>query len=251
MAKTAKAMILAAGLGTRLKPLTFSKPKALAEIDGIPLLEYAIRHLIQHGFDEIIINIHHFGDQILDFLKKKDNFNIQITISDERDQLLNTGGGLKKASYFFDDKKPFLLYNVDILSDIDLKLLYDTHIHSNALATLAVRSRKTSRYFLFDQNSCLCGWKNMSTNEIRITSRSVSKLQPFAFSGIQVINYEFIEMMSTHEGPFSITDIYIELCANYKIMAYNHDKTFWQDMGTVESINTAQELLSKDNFLLK
>jgi NDP-sugar pyrophosphorylase family protein len=251
MAQTAKAMILAAGLGTRLQPITLTKPKALAEINGVPLLEYAIRHLIRHGFNEIIINIHHFGEQILDFLKKRNNFNIKISISDERDQLLDTGGGLKKASGFFEDKKPFLLYNVDILCDIDLKLLYNIHIHSNALATLAVRSRKTSRYFLFDQNGCLCGWKNMSTNEIRITSRSVSKLQPFAFSGIQVINYEFIDMMSLHEGAFSITDIYIELCANYKIMAYNHDKSFWQDLGTVESINTAENLLSKDNFLLK
>lgn len=247
----AKAMILAAGLGTRLKPITLTKPKALVEIDGITLLEYSIRHLKRYGFNEIIINVHHFADQILEFLEKKKNFDIHITISDEREKLLDTGGGLKNASYFFNDNKPFLMYNVDILSDINLSNLYITHIDSKAMVTLAVRGRKTSRYFLFDQAGCLCGWKNMSTNEIIITPRSVFKLQPFAFSGIQVINPEFLEMLSLNEGAFSITDVYIKLCANYKIIAYNHDSSFWMDLGTIESINAAENLLSKDNFLLR
>ncbi len=251
MGTTAKAMILAAGMGTRLHPITLTKPKALAEVNGVPLLEYAIRHLIKHGFNDIIINIHHFGEQIVDFLKKKNNFNIKISISDESEKLLNTGGGLKKASWFFDDKKPFLLYNVDILSDFDLKSFYEFHVDSEALATLAVRGRKTSRYFLFNQNGHLCGWKNMSTNEIKITSRTVSKLQPFAFSGIQVINSDFLEMMEKHEGAFSITDVYLDLCANYKIVAYNHDKSFWLDLGTVEKVEYAENLLKGNNFLLK
>jgi len=246
----AKAMILAAGLGTRLKPITLTKPKALAEVDGITLLEYSIKHLKRYGFDDIIINVHHFADQVIEFLKKKNDFGVHLTISDEREQLLNTGGGLKKASGFFNDDKPFLMYNVDVLSDINLNNLYHTHIESNAIVTLAVRGRKTSRYFLFDQAGCLCGWKNMSTNQIIITSRSVSKLQPFAFSGIQVINPGLLEMISLNEGPFSITEVYIKLCANYKIMAYNHDNSFWMDMGTAESIAIAEELLSKCNFLL-
>jgi NDP-sugar pyrophosphorylase family protein len=251
MAAKAKAMILAAGLGTRLKPITLTKPKALAEVDGVPLLEYAIRHLKRDGFTDIVINIHHFGEQILEFLMKKNNFDINISISDESDQLLNTGGGLKKASWFFNNKKPFLLYNVDILSDIDLSALYNSHINSEALATLAVRGRKTSRYFLFNQNGLLCGWKNMSTNEIKITNHTISKLQPFAFSGIQVINSDFLEMLENYNGAFSITDVYLDLCANYKILSYNHDKSFWLDLGTVEKVEYAEKVLAANNFLLK
>lgn len=250
MASTGKAMIFAAGMGTRLQPLTLLKPKALAEIDGITLLEYAIRNLKSYGFDEIIINVHHFADQVIEFLKSKNNFGIKISISDERNKLLDTGGGLKNASCFFDDNKPFLVYNVDVLTDLNLRGLYVSHLKSNALATLAVRNRKTSRYFLFDQNDSLCGWKNMATNEIKIKCTSISKLRPFAFSGIQVINHDLFNMMSAYNDCFSITDVYLNFCASYKIKAYNHDKSFWMDLGTVEHINQADELLSKYNFLL-
>jgi len=250
MATTGKAMILAAGLGTRLQPFTFTKPKALAQIDGITLLEYAIRHLKHYGFNKIIINVHHFADQVIEFLKSKNNFDIYISISDESNKLLNTGGGLKNASYFFDDKKSFLVYNVDILTDINLRTFYDTHIKSGALATLVVRNRKTSRYFLFDQNNCLCGWKNMDTNEIKIQSRVYTKLRPLAFSGIQAINPKLFDIMSKYDGAFSITNLYIQICSSYKIIAFNHDKSFWMDLGTVEHLNQANELLSKFNFLL-
>ena len=250
MSRKAKAMILAAGMGTRLKPFTLSHPKALAEIDGIPLLEYAIRHLKRYGFNDIVINVHHFAEQITDFLEKKNNFDINIQISDETDQLLNTGGGLKKASWFFNDKDPFLLYNVDVLTDINLRDFYSYHLQSDALVSLAVRGRKTSRYFLFNQQGYLCGWKNMSTNEIRITNPNVSRLQPFAFSGIQVINHEVIDMLEKYNGNFSITNLYLDLCANYKILAFNHDKSFWLDLGTAEKIKEAEDILCKYNFLL-
>ena len=251
MVSNGKAMIFAAGLGTRLNPITLTKPKALAEINGVPLLEYAIRNLKYFGFNQIIINVHHYADQIIEFLKSKNNFGVEITISDERFKLLDTGGGLKHASDFFDDNKPFLVYNVDVLTDLNLRELYNNHINSGALATLAVRNRKTSRYFLFDQNDSLCGWKNMATNEIKIKCRSISKLRPFAFSGIQVVNHDLFEMMSTYDDCFSITDVYLNLCSSYKIMANNHDNSFWMDLGTVESINAAENLLSQENFLLK
>ncbi|MBI5540973.1 MAG: nucleotidyltransferase family protein [Bacteroidia bacterium] len=250
MAGTGKAMIFAAGLGTRLQPLTLLKPKALAEIDGVTLLEYAIRNLMNNGFDHIVVNVHHFANQVVDFLKSKNNFDINISISDESNKLLDTGGGLKNASDFFDDNRPFLVYNVDVLTDLNLRELYASHQKSNVLATLAVRNRKTSRYFLFDQNDSLCGWKNMATNEIKIKCTSISKLRPFAFSGIQVINHDIFNMMSAYDDCFSITDVYLNLCASYKIKAYNHDKSFWMDLGTVEHIKEADELLSKYNFLL-
>ena len=250
MTSTAKAMILAAGLGTRLKPFTLSHPKALAQVDGIPLLEYAIVHLKKHGFNDIIINVHHFSEQIVEFLKQKKYFDINITLSDESEKLLNTGGGLKKASGFFTDKRPFILYNVDVLTDLNLKDFYKSHVNSDALATLAVRGRKTSRYFLFNQLGHLCGWKNMATNEIKITNRTVSRLQPFAFSGIQVINHDVLEMLDKYEGAFSITDVYLELCANYKIVSFNHDKSFWLDLGTAEKVDYANNLLKGNNFLL-
>lgn len=250
MAQTAKAMILAAGIGTRLQPLTLCKPKALAEINGITLIEYAIKNLIHFGFNEIVVNVHHFPEQIIDFLISKNNFNADILISDESTQLLDTGGGLKKVVDFFDDKKPFLVYNVDILTDVNLLSLYNFHLESGVLATLAVRNRKTSRYFLFDQNNLLCGWKNMATNEIRIQTKSISKLRPLAFSGIQILNYDIFNLMNKYDGAFSITNLYIELCSNYKIMAYNHDNSFWMDIGTIERLNEANEILSKNNFLL-
>ena len=136
-----KAMIYAAGLGTRLKPLTDSKPKALIEIHGIPLIEIVLNKLIRAGYDEIIINVHHHAEQVIDFIKQHDNFGIRIEFSDERGLLLETGGGLKKASWFFNDLKPFLVHNVDVLSDIDLKDMYDCHVKNDALATLA-RSHK-------------------------------------------------------------------------------------------------------------
>ena len=165
-------MIFAAGLGSRLKPLTDSMPKALVPIAGRPMLEHVILKLKASGFTEIVINIHHFGEQILDFLKANDNFGLTIHISDEREQLLDTGGGVRKACTFFEHSdEPFLVHNVDILSDVDLKELYDYHLQNGSVATLLASRRKTSRYLLFDTDRRLCGWINKDTGQVKAFDR--------------------------------------------------------------------------------
>lgn len=239
-----KAMILAAGLGTRLRPLTNRKPKALIEINKIPLLEIVIKGLKLYDFNEIIINVHHFADQIIGFLKEKNNFGIDIKVSDETDLLLSTGGGLKKASWFFNDSKPFLVHNVDILSDIDLKQFYEVHINSEALATLAVRNRQSSRYLLFDNDNNLCGWKNIKTNKVKIAKRSKSDLIPLAFSGIHIINTSIFNLMP-EQHVFSMIDVYLNLAANYSIKEFNHDSSMWIDIGTKESLIEAVKILNQ------
>lgn len=235
-----KAMIFAAGLGTRLQPLTNNKPKALVEINGTTLLEIVINRLKLFGFNDIIINVHHFSDMIIDFLKKNNNFNINITISDESGAILDTGGGLKKAAWFFNDNKPFLVHNVDIISNIDLSEMYNNHIKSDAIATLAVKNRNSSRYFLFDENNTLCGWKNTKTKEIKITKETNSKLTLYAFSGIHVISPEIFNYI-TEKGKFSIIDVYLKLAATNKIMALNHDNSLWFDVGDKNKLIEASE----------
>jgi NDP-sugar pyrophosphorylase family protein len=240
-----KAMIFAAGLGTRLKPHTDNKPKALVEVKNTPLLEIAISRLKNSGFNEIIINVHHFADMIIDFLKRKNNFNIRIEISDERDLLLDTGGGLKKASWFFDDGKSFLIHNVDVLSNIDLNKLYQLHINSDSIVTLAVRNRITQRYLLFDKENILCGWKNAKTGEIKITHQSKSQLYPMANSGIQIINPQIFSLMPK-EKVFSIIKLYLKLAIDHKITAFNHDDSYWLDLGKKENLAEAENIISKE-----
>lgn len=234
-------MIFAAGLGARLKPLTDVKPKALVEVKNIPLLEIAINKLITFGFDEIIINVHHFADMIIDFLKSKNNFGIRIEISDERDLLLNTGGGLKKASWFFDNGKPFLVYNVDILSDIDLQKMYQFHQESNSIATLAVRNRSTQRYLLIGDENLLCGWQNIKSGEIKNARQTISSLHQLAYSGIQIINPNVFSLMPD-DKVFSIIDFYLSIAAKERITAFNHDETYWLDLGKIESLEKAKSL---------
>jgi NDP-sugar pyrophosphorylase family protein len=234
-----KAMIFAAGKGTRLQPLTNHLPKALVKINNIPLLEILINKLKHNGFDDIIINIHHFAEQITDFLYKNSNFGINIAISDESSLLLDTGGGLKKASWFFNDNKPFLVHNVDILSDIDLLQLYNFHIQSQSLATLAVMQRNTSRYFLFDKNNKLCGWQNLKNNTIITCNETKQELIPLAFSGIHVISPSIFPLMK-EEAVFSITNEYIRLAEEFKISAFNHADSHWIDLGTIENISRAE-----------
>ncbi len=209
------------------------------EINGKTLLETTVSKLKSHGFNEIIVNVHHFADKIIDFLKLNNNFGINIAISDERDLLLDTGGGLKKASWFFDDNKPFLVYNVDILSDIDLNKLYQAHVGSNVLATLAVRERKGSRYFLFDKNHILCGWKNTATGETIILKNKEKDLTPLGFSGIHVVSPEILSMI-TEQGVFSIKDVYLRLAKKHNIKAYKHDG-FWMDLGKKENLTEAEK----------
>ena len=237
-----KAMIFAAGLGTRLRPLTNDRPKALVEIGGVPLLELAIRRLKHFGYDDILVNIHHFGQQIIDFLEKRQYFGIRITLSDERDKLLDTGGGLKKAAPFFDDGAPFLLYNTDVLSDIDLRALRAAHLQKHALATLAVRQRETSRYLLFDDTLQLCGWQNARSGETRL-SQDKAGLAPLAFSGIHVLSPEIFTFMPDGQSVFSIIDVYLEAAKTAAVYGYRHDGSFWLDVGKHPALARAEQLL--------
>ena len=239
-----KAMIFAAGYGSRLKPITNKVPKALVKIGDQVLLGLIIQKLINYGYNQIIINIHHFADQIISYLKENNNFNIEIAISDERDELLDSGGGLKKASWFFQKNETCLLHNVDILSDIDLTKMLDYHKKIDAIATLAVRNRDTKRYFLFNNNMQLKGWKNKATNEIKYVEKLELHLQEFAFSGIHIIEPELIETM-TGKGKFSIIEQYLKIAQHNKIVGYDHTNTKWMDIGKPESIVKANEFLKQ------
>jgi NDP-sugar pyrophosphorylase family protein len=237
-----KAMIFAAGLGTRLRPLTNTCPKALVEVRNIPLLEIAIRRLIFFGCRDIIVNIHHFGEQIVEFLQRKDYFGIHIEISDERDLLLDTGGGLKKAAWFLGDA-PFILLNADVLSDIDLGVLYQKHLASGAMATLAVRRRPSSRMLLFDETGQLCGWKNGQTGEEKWARSTHSTPQAWSFSGIQVLDPSFFTFFPADQQVFSIIDTYLTAAKSEKILAYPHDADIWLDVGRPEQIEKAEAVL--------
>lgn len=235
-----KAMILAAGLGTRLGALTADKPKALVEVNGKPMLEHVVENLKSYGITEIIVNVHHFGGQIIDFLKQNNNFGIRIEVSNESDALLDTGGGLMKASYFFDDGKPFLVHNVDVLSRTDLHKLEIYHTHIKSLATLVIKKRETSRYLLVDKYQLLCGWKNTKTGE-KIVVRYGEKLTEAAFSGIQILNPAIFKLC-TKKGKFSLTELYLDLAAEHKIVVYN-DCALWFDLGKPENIEEAEKSL--------
>lgn len=239
-----KAMILAAGLGTRLKPLTDTKPKALVQLNGITLLERSIKKISSAGFDEIIINVHHFPDQIINFLKQEKYFGLNISISDELDELLDTGGGLKKASHFFDDGKPFLLHNVDLLTDLNLSELIKFHTQSNSITTLAVKKRDSTRQFLFDDEMNLCGWKKLKTNEIIISRKSQHQFQEYAFCGIQILEPEVFNYFP-NENKFSLVDFYLGISKEKTVKGYIADTTYFFDLGTLEKLNEAEKLTPK------
>lgn len=241
-------MIFGAGLGTRLKPITNDRPKALAEIHGIPLLEIIIKRLINFGFNEIIVNVHHFAEMVMDFLDSNNKFNINIQISDERDELLDTGGGLKKASWFFDDKRPFLVHNVDTLTDIDLNDYYSYHLKNDALATLLVRHRPGSRYFLFDDNKTLCGWENIITNEKIMVTRQYKNLEQIAFSCLHVIDPKIFTLID-EEGSFSIIDVYLRLAESHDIYGYVDDHSYWLDVGTPEKLLRGEEEIDIEKLI--
>lgn len=236
-----KAMILAAGLGKRLKPFTDNHPKALAIINGKPILQRNIEYLAFFGIKEVIVNVHHFADQIIDLVKKNKGFGSDISFSDETSEVLETGGGIKKAEWFFkEDKEPFLVINVDILTDMNLKEMIQQHKKNNPLATLAVTTRHTSRYFLFDELDHLCGWKNEKTGERRI-SREAGKYIQKAFSGIHIISPKIFTLMK-HKGKFSMVDVYLELSESNKIEFFDHSNSRFIDVGKPESILKAEKI---------
>lgn len=239
-------MIFAAGYGTRLKPITNNIPKALVKIGDKVLLGLIIQNLIDFGYNQIIINVHHFADQIINYLNENSNFNIEIAISDERDELLDSGGGLKKASWFFNKNETCLLHNVDIISDIDLNDMLEYHLKSKASATLAVRNRETQRYFIFNKGMQLKGWKNKASNEIKYVGQISGFQQELAFSGIHFIESDILEYISS-EGKFSIIDEYLKIAEHAKIVGYDHTNSIWMDIGKPESLKNAATILGQMN----
>jgi NDP-sugar pyrophosphorylase family protein len=244
-----KAMILAAGLGTRLRPLTDDRPKALVEIAGRTLLQITLSRLSALGVHDVIVNAHHFADMILAYLKENDNFGMRIEVSRE-ESLLDTGGGLKKAAYFFLDgqkhaDEPFILHNVDVLSSVDLDRMVRYHIEHRALATLAVQDRQTSRYLLFDEQLVLCGRKSGRDGDAELV-RASRQVQALAFSGIHVISPRIFALM-TEEGAFSIITSYLRLAEREEqILAFRADEYYWRDLGRPEDIwHAAQDLTQK------
>jgi NDP-sugar pyrophosphorylase family protein len=239
-----KAMVLAAGLGTRLRPLTNDRPKALVEVAGRTLLELALMRLRNFGVRDVIINVHHFADMVVDYLTTHHNFGMQIAISRE-DLLLDTGGGLKKAAWFFLEGnvgEPFLLHNVDVLSTIDLARMVAFHLEQQALATLAVQDRSTSRYLLFDSNGHLCGRRTGRDGALELV-RPAHHVDAFAFSGIHVISPRLLPLL-TEDGAFSIITSYLRLArAGESIYAFRADEYSWRDMGSPENIARATEEL--------
>jgi NDP-sugar pyrophosphorylase family protein len=238
-----KAMILAAGLGTRLRPLTNDRPKALVEVAGRTLLEITITRLREFGVREVIINVHHFAGMITEYLRKKNNFGMRIEISEE-DSLLDTGGGLKKAAWFFHEEgpevRPFLVHNVDVISTIDLQRMLDFHTQTHALVTLAVQQRQSSRYLLFDEQMRLCGRRLVKEQKTELV-KSSSPLLEMAFSGIHVISPRLLRRMN-QEGAFSIVESYLRLGGEGEsIVGYRADGDYWRDLGTPESLRRAAE----------
>jgi len=244
-------MILAAGLGTRLRPLTDNRPKALVEVAGHTLLEITLSRLRSSGITEVVINVHHFADMIVEYLKAHNNFGMHVEVSRE-ETLLDTGGGLKKAAYFFADSQgdePFVLHNADVISTIDLDRMLQFHNEHHALATLAVQDRETSRYLLFDDQAILCGRRAGNHGETELVRLS-PKPQALAFTGIHVISPRLLQLM-TEDGTFSIITTYLRLASQREnILAFRADEYYWRDLGRPENIVQAAEDLSRKVFEL-
>lgn len=227
-----KAMIFAAGLGTRLFPITKDKPKALAPFKDNTLLGYNLNFLAQQGITKFVINTHHFANKIEEYLESNNNFGLDIQLSYE-ENLLDTAGGLAKAAHFFDKDDNVLLYNVDVISNIDIQKMLDFHIEQNAAATLAVRNRLTSRYLLFNSDNILVGWRNRNTDE-EISCRESKNSNELAFSGIHWINMSLINKLEIKKS--SIIPFYLEEGKDHNILAYKHDNDYWFDCGKPETL---------------
>jgi len=254
-----KAMVLAAGLGTRLRPLTDDRPKALVEVAGHTLLEITLSRLRSFGVREVIVNAHHYAEMIVDYLKANQNFGMRIEVSRE-EELLDTGGGLNKAAHFFLDssgesQEPFILHNVDVISNIDLSQMVGFHMANDALATLAVQERKTSRYLLFDEQGKLCGRRTESSQsgepaQVELVRPAQSK-QAMAFSGIHILSPRLFEKIE-EEGSFSIITTYLNLAARgEKILAFRADGSYWRDLGRPANISEASEDIRKNKNLFR
>ena len=235
------AFIFAAGLGTRLKPLTNTMPKALVPVAGKPLLAHVVEKLKAAGCKKIVINIHHFGDMIVDYVKSQGNFGIDIVFSDERQMLLETGGAIKHAVELLGNE-PFLIHNVDILSNVDIKALWEEHLNSGSAATLLVSKRSSSRALLFDAEGNLTAWTNKTTGEVKTPYESVdiASLEELAFSGIHVFSPNLFKYFGAYPEKFSIIDFYLNTCKAEKIKAYTQEGLQLLDVGKLDSLEKAE-----------
>ncbi len=242
-----KAFILAAGMGTRLEDLTADKPKALVKVNGKPMIQRVIEELKEYGISEFMINIHHHGQQLIEFLDSKNNFNVAIQISDEQEELLDTGGAIAKAGSFFAGNDPVLVHNVDVISAINLKALFDYHIKTNAIATLCVRKRNSSRALLFDDDMLLTGWTNYKTKQFKWVDKPQTDFESFAFSGIFLVEPVFVQHLPM-TGRFSIIDAWLKMAGNNKIAGYHDTSHSWFDLGTKEKIAEAEKHLKSNHI---
>lgn len=243
----AKAMILAAGIGSRLKPWTNAHPKALATVHGKTLLQHNIEYLQQHGIKEVVINVHHFAPQILEIIEKNKGWGSNITISDETVQLLETGGGLLKAAPLLKDSNPIVLMNVDILTDLNLSAMIGYHQEKKPLATLATTNRETSRYFVFDEGNNLSGWRNVQSGEEKLSPGLKGDGLQKAFSGIHIIEATIFSLI-TQQGKFSMVDVYLNLMNSHTIKSFDHSESRFIDVGKPESLAMAETKFSKVSF---
>lgn len=234
-----QAFLLAAGLGTRLRPLTDDRPKALVEVNGTPLLKIAIDNLIRQGATRIVVNIHHFADLMTDYIGSH-RWDAEVLISDERDLLLDTGGGLKKAAPLFDNGQPIVIHNVDILSHVNLAEMVSQHADSMNIATLAACPRNTSRKLLFDTQRQLVGWTNHNTGEYRWTRQMVANYKEMAFSGIAVVNPQLLDLLPEADRPYPIIPAYLDIAKNHRISYFEHSESDWLDVGKPETLKQAQ-----------
>jgi N-acetyl-alpha-D-muramate 1-phosphate uridylyltransferase len=235
-----KAMILAAGLGSRLKPWTDAHPKALAMVNGKSLLQRNIEYLQQHNIYDVVVNVHHFAEQIINEVNNNNGWGSKVVISDETDEVLETGGGLLKAAPLLQDANTFVLMNADILTTLNLSNIIETHKNNKAISTLAIAERESSRGLLFDNNLQLCGWQNNKTGEQKIPVDK-QNLKAFAFSGIQVLSNNIFYKIP-FAGKFSLIDVYLALCPTEVIIGYNHSQDNVLDVGKPESLSLAQTL---------
>lgn len=238
-------MIFAAGLGTRLKPLTDTMPKALVRVGGKPLLEHVMNKLKAAGASRVVVNVHHFASQVIDCLDRNNGYGMEVSVSDESDRLLDTGGGIKKAQGLFLPDAPILIHNVDILSNVDLKKLYVSHNGNDA--TLLVSDRKTKRYLLFDDDMRLVGWTNIETGEVRspYPDLDVASCRRLAFSGIHVFSPRLFPLMDSFPDKFGIMDFYLSLCDKVNIKGYEKAGLQLMDVGKLDTLSQAEEFIAR------
>ena len=241
-----KAMIFAAGIGSRLMPLTSKCPKALIPVNGLPMLQLIIQRIKKLGINHIVINTYHHSDKVKEFIQKN-SFSMKIDSSEESIQLLNTGGGLKKASLILDANEPILIHNVDVFTDINLQKMINFHKETNAIATLAVRNRKTNRYLLFDESNRLIGWKNNKSKE-RILIRKEHNINNFAFSGIHIVHPSIFPLLPSKE-VFSIIEAYLDIAKHHSICGYEHNEGTWIDAGKKEFLEPASNFVKSHKSL--